>query len=128
MIVVRSYIKRVFRLPDFGYSLPEIGQGRGRRAATSETHGAMMSEDDMLMRRLTGSVGLTQAQAERAIEELLDALDETVDAFISRRHDELQRHGYTNREIYAEIARELSERRFRAPELSERQIRRRIYG
>ena len=88
----------------------------------------MMSEDDMLIRRLTGSVGLTQAQAERALEELLDAMGETVDAFISRRHDELQRHGFTNREIYAEIARELETRRFRAPQLSERQIRRRIYG
>ncbi len=87
-----------------------------------------MNEDDTLTRRLIGSVGLTPTQAQRVLEEILDVLEETVDAFISRRHDELQRHGYTNREIYAQIARELEQRRFRAPELSERQIRRRIYG
>jgi hypothetical protein len=51
-----------------------------------------------------------------------------VDEFIARRHAELQAQGESNAEIFERIAAELRGLRFKAPELSARQIRRRIYG
>jgi hypothetical protein len=91
-----------------------------------------MDEDDAqldaLIARLTRTLGLSRAQATRAVLEVFDALDETPDAFIARRHDELQRQGLSNREIYARLVRELDTWRFTSPPYTERQIRRRVYG
>ncbi|RYZ06655.1 MAG: hypothetical protein EOO73_15260 [Myxococcales bacterium] len=79
-------------------------------------------------RRLVSVLGLTGAQASRAVDEVLDSLELEVDEFIARRHAELQAQGETNTEIFERIAEELRALRFKAPELSARQIRRRIYG
>ncbi len=73
-------------------------------------------------------LGLSRAQATRAVDEVLDSLGLEVDEFIARRHAELQAQGGTNSEIFDRIAEELRALRFKAPELSARQIRRRIYG
>jgi hypothetical protein len=78
--------------------------------------------------RLESLLGLSRAQATRAVDEVLDALGLEVDEFIARRHAELQAQGESNSVIFERIARELGELRFKAPELSARQIRRRIYG
>ena len=48
--------------------------------------------------------------------------------FVQRRHDELRRRQRKNGEIWPVIATELGARRFAAPELSERQLRRIVYG
>ena len=45
-----------------------------------------------------------------------------------RRHAELRRRGHRNAEIWRLLAAELPTRRFRADELSERQLRRIVYG
>jgi len=53
--------------------------------------------------------------------------NETVEEFIRRRHAELQRRQHKNDEIWPLIAAELGQRRFAAPALSERQLRRIAY-
>jgi hypothetical protein len=79
-------------------------------------------------RRLQSVLGLSGTQASRAVDEVLDSLGLEVDEFIARRHGELQAQGENNTEIFERIAEELRALRFKAPELSARQIRRRIYG
>jgi hypothetical protein len=78
--------------------------------------------------RLQSVLGLTRGQASRAVDEVLDSLALEVDEYIGRRHAELQAQGESNTSIFERIAEELRALRFRAPELSARQIRRRIYG
>jgi hypothetical protein len=78
--------------------------------------------------RLQSVLGLSRAQASRAVDEVLDSLGLEVDEFIARRHAELQAQGENNSDIFERIAEELRALRFKAPELSARQIRRRIYG
>jgi hypothetical protein len=78
--------------------------------------------------RLQSLLGLSLEQAARAIVETLDAFPLGVDEYIEARHAELQRQGVANPEIFERIAGELPNLRFKAPELSARQIRRRIYG
>jgi uncharacterized protein YoaH (UPF0181 family) len=81
-----------------------------------------------VQRRLQSVLGLSRAQATRAVDEVLDSLGLEVDEYIARRHGELQAQGQSNGEIFERIAEELRALRFKAPELSARQIRRRIYG
>ncbi len=78
--------------------------------------------------RLQHLLGLTPLQAERAVSEVVDCLDVGVDEFIQARHTELRGRGMANEDIYQRIADELPTLRFRGPELSPRQIRRRVYG
>jgi len=78
--------------------------------------------------RLQSVLGLSRAQASRVVDEVLDSLELEVDQYIARRHGELQAQGENNSEIFERIAEELRALRFKAPELSARQIRRRIYG
>jgi hypothetical protein len=78
--------------------------------------------------RLQAVLGLSSEQARRAVDEIFDALRMGVDEYIAQRHSELQRQGELNPQIFERIALELRELRFKAPELTSRQIRRRIYG
>ena len=72
--------------------------------------------------------GLARIDASHIAKEVLDLFSGTVDEFILARHQELQSEGYTGNAIYQRILDELREWRFSAPELTVRQIRRRIYG
>jgi hypothetical protein len=83
---------------------------------------------DEMQQRLQTLLGLSRAQAARVVDEVLDSLALDVDEYIARRHGELQLQGENNSEIFERIAEELRALRFKAPELSARQIRRRIYG
>jgi hypothetical protein len=47
---------------------------------------------------------------------------------VRRRHLAMQGEGLSNPEIFARLQAELAQWRFRTPELTERQIRRIIYG
>jgi hypothetical protein len=78
--------------------------------------------------RLQALLGLRPDQARRAVAEVLDTFQLEVDQYIARRHGELQAEGASNPEIFERIASELPGLRFRAPPLTPRQIRRRIYG
>ncbi|MDY6947062.1 MAG: hypothetical protein SXG53_15210 [Pseudomonadota bacterium] len=77
---------------------------------------------------LARSSRLTPQEAARLVHEVLAFMSEVPEDFIRRRHLALQARGLSNRAIYLQISEELAARRFRAPDYSERQIRRIIYG
>ena len=81
-----------------------------------------------LLEHLERTTRLTRAEAERVVAEVLAYFAEPMEAFVARRHTELQSEELKNAEIFARIIAELRGRRFAAPELSERQIRRMVYG
>jgi hypothetical protein len=81
-----------------------------------------------LARYLAASTGLPQSTAMRVIADITTYFSETIDEFVRRRHAELRRGQHKNDEIWPVIAAELSQRRFAAPGLSERQLRRLVYG
>jgi hypothetical protein len=83
---------------------------------------------DELVAYLVRTTRLSAAEAARVVNEVLHFLDETPEDFIRRRHYALQAAGQSNSGIFAQIATELAQLRFRAGEYSERQIRRVIYG
>ncbi|CUR54942.1 conserved hypothetical protein [metagenome] len=53
---------------------------------------------------------------------------ESVEDYVRRRHAHLQTYGMKNPQIFARLQAELSERLVSAPPLTERQLRRLIYG
>lgn len=81
-----------------------------------------------LVAYLVRSTRLTAAEAHKVVDEVLAFMNETPEDFVRRRHLALQSQGMSNAQIFAQITRDLGQRRFRAPELSERQIRRIVYG
>ncbi len=83
--------------------------------------------DDLLahLARMTRGDG---AEVEKVVRETLDYFSETVEQFVARRHAELQAEDLRNDAIWERIAEELRTRRFSAPPLSARQIRRLVYG
>jgi hypothetical protein len=82
----------------------------------------------VLVERLKAIYGLEPAMAARLVEEFVLASADTVEEWVRSRHIRLQRTGLKNEAIYRRIAEELPFRRFAAPPLSVRQIRRLIYG
>lgn len=88
------------------------------------------AQDEMgeLVEYLARSSRLSVQEATRLVNEVLAFMSEVPEDFVRRRHLALQAQGLSNRDIYLQIAKELAARRFRAPEYSERQIRRIIYG
>ena len=81
-----------------------------------------------LLEHLERTTRLTRAEAERVVADVLEYFSEPLEGFVTRRHAELQADALKNPEIFARLAAELGQRRFAAPELSERQIRRMVYG
>jgi hypothetical protein len=81
-----------------------------------------------LARYLAASTGLPQSTALRVIADVTTYFGETAEEFVRRRHADLRRGHHRNDEIWPLIAAELSQRRFAAPGLSERQLRRLVYG
>ncbi len=74
------------------------------------------------------AAGLSRGDAERTVAEVLAYFSETTESFVRRRHRGLQRRGLVNAESLSRIAAELPYRRVAPPQLSQRQIRRMIYG
>jgi hypothetical protein len=87
-----------------------------------------LSELQEIVAYLVRTTPLSHGQATRVVDDVLALLNETPEAFVRRRHRALQGEGLANTEIFARLLSELERLRFRAPELSERQIRRIIYG
>ena len=81
-----------------------------------------------LARYLAASTGLPQPTAVRVVADMATYFSETVEEFVRRRHTELRQRQRRNHEIWPLIAAELGQRRFAAPGLSERQLRRIVYG
>jgi len=84
--------------------------------------------DHELVERVAGSAGLTQAEAARVVEDVLAWYREPVQAYVRRRHAYHRLFGRRNPEIFALIAGELDGRLDAAPPVSQRQLRRIIYG
>jgi polyhydroxyalkanoate synthesis regulator phasin len=87
-----------------------------------------LGELQELITYLTRTSRLSPEEAKRVVAEVLGFLNETPEEFVRRRHRVLQAEGLSNPSIYARVAAELSALRFRAPDLTARQIRRMIYG
>ncbi len=87
-----------------------------------------MTADPALVRHLAQSTGLTEAEAARVVDDVVAFYAEPVEQYVRRRHAELKTYGARNPEIFAELARELAERVVAAPPLTERQLRRLVYG
>jgi hypothetical protein len=83
---------------------------------------------DQQIDHLQRTLGLPGRAAERVIDEVLSYCQETVEQFVRRRHRELQALEEKNDVIFERILGELQKRRFSAPALTPRQIRRLIYG
>ncbi len=81
-----------------------------------------------LARYLAASTGLPQPTTARVIADVNAYYDETVEEYVRRRHTELRGKSRKNDEIWPEIAAEIASRRFSAPELTDRQLRRIVYG
>jgi hypothetical protein len=81
-----------------------------------------------LIAHLTRTTMLGPGEAARVVADVLTYFGEPVDAYVRRRHGELQSQGLTNNEIFRRVSAELSGRRVAAPELSLRQLRRIVYG
>jgi heterodisulfide reductase subunit A-like polyferredoxin len=84
--------------------------------------------EQMLVDHVVASTGLTPAEAARVIDDVLAFHAESVEEFVRRRHAQLKTYGAKNDEIFARIAEEVAGRVVAAPRLSERQLRRMIYG
>ena len=82
-----------------------------------------------LISNVAASTGLPEATASRVVADVAAYYGETVDEFVKRRHAELQ--GVSNKrndDIWPQLAVELKARRFRAEDVTERQLRRIVYG
>jgi hypothetical protein len=84
--------------------------------------------DPELVERIATSAGLSPAEATRVIEDVVAFHAEPVEEFVRRRHAHLKTYGVRNPEIFARIAEDLAGRVVAAPPLTERQLRRIVYG
>ena len=93
--------------------------------------GRMMGDvpaDQRLVRHVAATTGLGVPEAERLIDDVLAFHHEPVEAYVRRRHGELKLRGARNAAIFTTLRAELADRLVAAPDLSERQLRRIIYG
>jgi hypothetical protein len=74
------------------------------------------------------TTGMAPGTAERVIADVIAYFSETAEEFVRRRHHELHQRQYRNPQIWPLIANELGQRPVAAPGLSQRQLRRIVYG
>jgi hypothetical protein len=84
--------------------------------------------DPDLVDRIVTSTGLPATEAARVVEDVVAFYSEPVEDYVRRRHAHLKTYGAKNPDIFARIAGELADRVVAAPDLSERQLRRIVYG
>jgi hypothetical protein len=84
--------------------------------------------DSRLVDHVVATTGLGRGEAARLVEDVVAFHAEPVESYVRRRHAELQGRGARNPEIFARVAEELAHRVVAAPQLSERQLRRIVYG
>ena len=87
-----------------------------------------VTADPELVARVVASTGLTPGEAARVIEDVVAFHAEPVEDYVRRRHAHLKTYGARNPEIFARLAEELGERVVAPPPLTERQLRRIVYG
>jgi hypothetical protein len=89
---------------------------------------AVPDADPALVDHVVASTGLAPDVARRLVDDVLAFHAEPVADYVRRRHAELRTYGARNPEIFDRIGQELRHRVVAAPELTERQIRRLVYG
>lgn len=86
-----------------------------------------MEASHELVRHVASSTGLDEATASRVVADVVAYFGQTVREYVVARHAELKVTGRKNDDIWPLISGELGTRRFRADELSQRQLRRIVY-
>jgi hypothetical protein len=81
-----------------------------------------------LIRHVARSTGLDEATASRVVADVIAYFGQSVEQYVIERHSDLKNRNRKNDDIWPLIADELKSRRFKAEELSERQLRRIVYG
>ena len=81
-----------------------------------------------LIEHLSRLTALSEVQSRQVVAEVLDYFNEDIESYVRRRHHELQQQGLSNAKIFTSIQDELPNRLFPAEKISERRIRRMIYG
>ncbi len=81
-----------------------------------------------LVRRVADSTGLDEATAARVVADVTAYFGQTVEDFVRERHAKLRELNKRNDDIWPRLAAEVSVRRFLVGELTERQLRRIVYG
>ena len=84
--------------------------------------------DPALVVHVLATTSLTEGEAARVIDDVVAFHAQGVEEFVRVRHVRLKAYGAKNPEIFAQIATELGTRVFAAPTLTERQLRRIVYG
>ncbi|WP_210649643.1 hypothetical protein [Nocardioides sp. SYSU D00065] len=84
--------------------------------------------DPALVAHLVATTTLTPGEAARVIDDVVAFHAQPVEQYVRERHARLKTYGAKNPEIFERIAAELAERVVAPPVLSERQLRRIVYG
>jgi len=84
--------------------------------------------DPELVRHVAATTGLSGPVAARVVADVVAYFSETTEEFVRRRHRELQAHDKRNAEIWTVIADELAARPVAPGPVSERRLRRIVYG
>ncbi len=105
--------------------LPDFGQEVAIPVAGTHDQGV---PDHALVSHVVATTSLSASEAARVIEDVIAFHAQPVEVYVRERHAHLKAYGSKNPEIFARIAAELADRVVAAPELSERQLRRMVYG
>ncbi len=84
--------------------------------------------DPDLVHRVAASTGLSGEVAARVVADVVTYYSETAEEYVRRRHRELQARDRRNAEIWPVIADELAHRPVAVGAVSERRLRRIVYG
>jgi hypothetical protein len=100
----------------------------GRKLANAVGRAQDEAVDPELIDRVAGSAGLTPAEAARVVQDVLAWYREPVEEYVRRRHAHHHLYGRRNPETFELISAELAGRVVAPPSLSQRQLRRIVYG
>ena len=80
-----------------------------------------------LKNRLSHIISIEKIDINKLYNELLSFFSESESSYVVRRHNELQKEKYKNKEIYSILAKEIKNHLFIGRKLSDRQIKRIVY-
>ena len=81
-----------------------------------------------LIDHLARTTVLSHRDAGRVVVEVMAFFDQALEEFVRARHGVLKAEGLRNDAIFRQVAEDIAAWRFAAPPITERQVRRMIYG